>query len=71
MKKFFNKMKNYSFWVSFSGALIILLNAIGKAFGFSFNNQVIEEIILAFAGVLVVFGIVTMDVKDDKSDNND
>jgi len=70
MKKLFKKMKSYSFWLSFSGALIILLNALGKAFGFSIESKVVEECIMAFAGVLVVLGIVTMDIKDKSKDDD-
>ncbi len=61
MKNFFNKMKSYSFWVSFSGALIILLNAFGRIFGWQIENQIVEDCIMSIAGILVVFGIVTMD----------
>ena len=54
-------MKSYSFWVSFSGALIILLNAFGRIFGWQIENQIVEDCIMSIAGILVVFGIVTMD----------
>lgn len=74
MKNFFKKMKTYSFWVSFSGALIILVNALGRAFGFKVENQVIEDCIMSIAGILVVLGVVTMGDKkiknDDKSGND-
>ncbi|MDE6583612.1 MAG: hypothetical protein K2K31_03085 [Clostridia bacterium] len=64
MKNFFKKFKSYNFWISFSGVLIIALNAFGKIFGFSIENQGIEECVLSVAGVLVVLGIV---VKDDSN----
>lgn len=70
MKNFFNKMKTYSFWVSFSGALIILVNALGRAFGFKVENQIIEECIMSIAGILVVLGIVTMGDKKTTSDDD-
>lgn len=54
-------MKSYSFWVSFSGALIILLNSFGRIFGWQIENQIVEDCIMSIAGILVVFGIVTMD----------
>lgn len=63
MKNFFKNFRSYSFWVSLCGALIILLNAFGRAFGFSIENQVVEDCILSFASVLVVLGIVTKDTK--------
>ena len=58
MKKFFKRFSKYSFWVSLSGAIVILLNAFGKAFGFSIDNKVVEDCIMAIAGVLVVLGVV-------------
>ena len=58
MKKFFKRFSKYSFWVSLSGAIVILLNAFGKAFGFSIDNKVVEDCIMAVAGVLVVLGLV-------------
>lgn len=70
MKNFFKKMKTYSFWVSFSGALIILINALGRAFGFKVENKVIEDCIMSIAGILVVLGVVIMGDKktdDDRS----
>lgn len=70
MKNFFNKMKTYSFWVSFSGALIILVNALGRAFGFKVENQIIEDCIMSIAGILVVLGIVTMGDKKTTSDDD-
>ena len=69
MKNFFRKMKTYSFWVSFSGALIILVNALGRAFGFKVENQVIEDCIMSIAGILVVLGVVTMGDKKIKNDD--
>ena len=74
MKNFFKKFRSYSFWISLSGAIILLINALGRAFGFSIENQLVEDIILSIAGVLVVLGLVTMDVKpndEEKEKNND
>lgn len=75
MKKIFEKMKTYSFWVSFSGAVVVLATALSKAFGFSIDNQVIEDIIMSIAGVLVVLGIVAMPIeekekKEEEKDEN-
>lgn len=62
MKRF----KKYSFWVAFSGAIIILVDCVCRAFGYQFDSAVIESIIMSICGVLVVLGIV---VKDDGSNN--
>lgn len=69
MKNFFKKFSSYSFWVSFSGAILILLNAFGKAFGFSVENQVVEDCIMAIAGVLVVLGVVGNINKNDEDES--
>ena len=59
MKNFFKKFKNYSFWVSLSASVIILLNVLGKIFGFQIENQIVEDCIMAVAGLLVVLGVVS------------
>lgn len=72
MKKFFQKFRSYGFWVSLSSALIVLLNALGRVFGFSIQNQIVEDVILSIASFLAVFGIVSMkDIsKDEDIDKN-
>ena len=55
-----DKMKSYSFWTALSGATVVLLQALGDCFGFSVQSEVVSGIIMAVAGILVVFGIVSM-----------
>ena len=73
MKNFFKRIGDYGFWVSLSAAVVILLNAFGKAFGFEIENQVVEDCIMAVAGLLVVLGFVSMNVSsaDKKTKDND
>ena len=73
MKNFFKRIGDYGFWVSLSAAVVILLNAFGKAFGFEIENQVVEDCIMAVAGLLVVLGFVSMNVSsaDKKAKDND
>ena len=73
MKNFFKRIGDYGFWVSLSAAVVILLNAFGKAFGFEIENQVVEDCIMAVAGLLVVLGFVSMNVSsaDKKAKGND
>lgn len=81
MKNFFKKIKTYSFWVSLSGAIIVLLNAFGNAFGFEIENKIIEDCVMSIASILVVLGIVsngknskenaTNDVEIDEEQTND
>lgn len=65
MKRF----KSYGFWTALSGAVVIFLNALGDCFGFSIDNDLVSGLIMAFAGVLVVLGVVSMPKKDDSSEN--
>ncbi len=69
MKKLLERMKSYSFWISLSGALIIFLNCLGNIFGFKIENAVVENVIMSFAGILVVFGLVTKDTKGEQNEN--
>ena len=69
MMNFFNKIKSYGFWVSLSSALVMLATALGKAFGFEVENKIIEDIVMSIAGVLAVFGIVSMNSKKENSQN--
>lgn len=72
MKNFFKRIGDYGFWVSLSAAVVILLNAFGKAFGFEIENQVVEDCIMAVAGLLVVLGFVSMNVSaSDKKTGRD
>lgn len=52
--------------MSLSAALIILLDAFGNVFGFKIENKIVEDCVMSIAGILVVFGIVSMN--DSKSD---
>ena len=71
MKKFFEKIKSYSFWVSLSASLILLLNSLGKAFGFEIENQVVEDCVMSIAGLLAVFGVVSMNGKNASSQSSE
>ena len=61
-----NKFKSYSFWIAVSGAVGIVIVNFGKIFGFSFNSDVLTEIVDSICGVLILFGIITIS-KDDKN----
>lgn len=54
------KYKNYGFWTSLSASVVVLLTAVGKHFGFEISSEIVTDIIMGVAGVLVVFGIVKM-----------
>lgn len=64
------KLKSYSFWSALSGAIVIFVNALGKIFGFSVEDELISGLIMAIAGILVVFGVVTMPNNKEETKNN-
>ncbi len=65
------KIRTYGFWVALSGAIVMLVNALGRAFGFEIEDKLVSDIVLAFAGVLVVFGIVIMPQKEENDKVDD
>ena len=66
-----DNFKNYSFWISVTGAVLLLLNNLGKIFGFSVNNEAVYSIVDGICGVLVVFGILTMNKSKNSADIDD
>ena len=65
-----NRIKSYSFWTALSGAVVIFLNALGDLFGFAVQDELVSGLVMAVAGILVVFGIVTMPSNDSTNDDN-
>ena len=66
MKRF----KQYSFWVSLSGAIILFVQVLGRLFNFIPNNELISDLIMSFAGILVVLGIVSKPTDEDDDNTN-
>lgn len=64
-----DKIRSYGFWTALAGALVVVINAIGKCFGFSVEEELVSNIVMAIAGVLVVFGVVTMPKKEGDNNN--
>lgn len=66
-----NRFKTYAFWVALSSAVVILVQSLGKLFGFEIESSTIENIIMSICGVLVVLGIVTGSNDNDSSASGD
>ena len=64
-----NKLRSYGFWTALASALVVLINAIGRFFNFSVQDEIISNIVMAVAGVLVVCGVVVMPKKEIDSQN--
>lgn len=54
-----SRFKTYAFWLALSSAVVILVQSVGKLFGFEIESSTIENVIMSICGVLVVLGIVT------------
>ena len=65
-----NKFKTYAFWLALSSAVVILVQSIGKLFGFEIESSTIENVIMSICGVLVVLGIVTKNTETNKGEDN-
>ena len=65
MKKF----KNYTFWISLLGAIILLINTLGTTFGFSVDEVAITSVVTAVLGIFVTLGIIKKDKKTDETEN--
>ena len=52
------KVKSYSFWVSLSSAIILILKVIGTQFGFSIDATLASDLITSLCSILVVLGII-------------
>lgn len=65
------KIKSYKFWVSLSAAIVLLVEAIGKAVGFLADSSVVNDIVMGLCGVLIVLGIVTDDVPKKKEETKE
>lgn len=58
-----NKIKNYGFWMSLTGAVILVLQTIGKIVGFSIDSVAIESVVSSICGVLIILGIINNPTK--------
>ena len=63
-----NRFKTYAFWLALSSAVVILVQSLGKLFGFEIESSTIENVIMSICGVLVVLGIVTKKSNSETSE---
>lgn len=64
--KFKDLIKTYSFWSTLAGAIVVLVQVLGRIFNFIAPNDLVHDLIIAIAGVLVALGIVTMPKAENK-----
>lgn len=65
-----NKFKSYSFWTALAAAVVVLVEAFGRLFGFIPDGKLVADIIMAVAGVLVVLGVVAAPTGTEKKDES-
>lgn len=65
------KINTTGFWISLSGAILILLQSIGNIFGFKIEAQYFNEIITSICGVLVVVGVLIPTKNENKNSTQD
>jgi uncharacterized membrane protein len=61
------KIKSYGFWMSLTMAIIVVLQALGKAFSFTVNEEMIVSIVSSVVGVFVVLGFVNKKEAETKN----
>ena len=65
VKNMKDKIKTTSFWLSLSGALVIIADCVSKIFNLNVFSGYVKDVVIAICSVLVLLGIVTKkDVKD-------
>lgn len=52
------KIKTTGFWVSLSGAVMLVVQTILGAFNITFNSEIVSNVVSAICGVLVVVGVL-------------
>ena len=62
--------KSYSFWTTLAGAVVLFVNLLSKLCGFAVESELISDVIMAFAGILVALGIVTMPKNNGNNEEN-
>ena len=53
-----NKFKTTGFWITLSGAVMLVVQTILGAFGITFNSEIVSNVVSAICGVLVMVGVL-------------
>ena len=53
-----DRIKTYSFWVSLSSAIFLLLKLLGQQFNFRVDEGLFSDIFTTLCGILVILGII-------------
>ena len=61
------KIKSYSFWVSLTSAIILILKILGNRFGFVVDESMISDLFTALCSILVLMGIIVVPTTNTKN----
>lgn len=64
MKK---KFRSTGFWLSLTGAVLLVVQQLGIAFNFNVNSEVINGVVTSVCGVMVMLGILIPSKEDNLS----
>lgn len=53
-----SRVKSYSFWVSLSSAVFLLLKLLGQQFGFYVDENLFSDLFTTLCGIMVILGII-------------
>lgn len=53
-----DKIKSYSFWVSLTSAIILILKILGNRFNFIVDETMVSDLFTALCSILVLLGII-------------
>lgn len=54
-----NKLKSYSFWVSLTAGIILVINCFLEQFGMKIDDVFVNSLVNSICGVLVILGLLT------------
>lgn len=61
------KMKSYSFWMSLTSAVILVIKLIGQKYGFVIDDGFISDLVTSLCGVFVILGIIVLPTNKNTS----
>jgi len=65
------KFKSYSFWMSVTAGVILVLNNFGNVFGFVVESESVTKIVDSICGVLILFGVLTLTKGEEDKNKNE
>lgn len=53
-----NKFRSTGFWLSLTGAVLLVVQQLGLAYGFNVNSDLVNTIVSSVCGLLVMLGVL-------------